>query len=564
MSSAASLRGRLVSSMALLLALVLVLAIVSATALARLDRVAGDVVDELVAGDQLATALTSAVIEQIRRSERQIAAPDPAATPALYRLADSTHDLLHRLRALTGQGPEDYAQLTRITGAQARMEVAYAAARAWGTLGRTAEAARAAAEGSEAADHLLAEVRTLAGVKGVRATARAEQLADQGRTLRGVLWALLFLALAIGIGGAWLTVRAVDQPLAHLIAATRRFGTGDLRAADLAGMPAELAALGSAMNAMGARIRHLLAGVAQETDEITASANDFSAMSQELAATSGQVSEAMVHLSQAAEGQVTALREADLRLEELRDAGTATLRAARRVTALAASIGTMATDHRSHVEAASATLLALRETVRTSATEVREATRLASQLGELTARERLLAEKLGVLAVNASIEAARAGDLGQGMAAVAEELRLLAVRSEEVAAEGDAAVAAVQERIQATATTLDQGTTTVLGVEATAGRAATALSEILRATEQVHRAAAQVESEAENARTGLAAMHERTALAGRAATDHAVTGESVSAAAEEQAAATEEMAGGAARLSEAAERLTAMLREFRT
>jgi methyl-accepting chemotaxis protein len=57
---------------------------------------------------------------------------------------------------------------------------------------------------------------------------------------------------------------------------------------------------------------------------------------------------------------------------------------------------------------------------------------------------------------------------------------------------------------------------------------------------------------------------ERTAAVAQAAADHAETGDSVSAAAEEQAAATEEMAAAAARLNDAARRLTALLDGFRT
>jgi len=550
--------------MALLLALVLVLAVVSATAMSNLDRATTEAVGSLVDGGRLRAAMTDAITLQIRLADRELSQPGPDDQIALSALTDSTHQLHRQLRLLKGQGPEDQAQLNRISEAQARMEVAYATAMAWQALGELERAAAAESRADAEAALVLNEVRKLSGLQWSRALTQADDLRKTAARLRTVLWALFFLALVIGVTSAWRTIRSVDGPLARLVAATQRFSAGDLRAADLSGMPAELAALGSAMNTMGGRIRHLLAAIAQESREIGTSASDFSAMSEELAATSGQVSEAMVLMTQAADSQVNALREADIRLGELRESGSATLRAAQRVTAVAESIATMADDHRDHVLAASATLLTLRETVRTSAIEVREATKQADRLGGIVERDRQLATKLGVLAVNTSIEAARAGTHGQGVAAVAEEIRLLGELCESVAEEGDRAVAALQRQVHATAATLETGTNTVLGIEATADRAATALAEIAKGIAEANRVAGRVVQDAAAARQGIAAMLEYTAAVSRAASEHAETGDSVSAAAEEQAAATEEMATAAARLNDAAQRLTGLLDGFRT
>jgi len=209
-------------------------------------------------------------------------------------------------------------------------------------------------------------------------------------------------------------------------------------------------------------------------------------------------------------------------------------------------------------------LLALRETVRSSALEVRQATKLADRLGGIVDRDRQLASKVGVLGVNTSIEAARAGEHGLGIAAVAEELRLLAELCDTVAEAGAGAVEELQAQIRATAATLDTGTNTVLGVEATADRAASALAEIAKGIAEANRAAVRVVHDAEAAREGIAEMLDRTAAVARAAAEHADTGDSVSAAAEEQAAATQEMATAAARLNDAAQRLTGLLQGFRT
>ena len=123
-----SLRGRLATTMTLLLALVLVLAIISATAMSNLDRASADAVESLVDGGRLRGALTDGVTHQIRLAEKLLSPERGELPEALAQITDSTHRVHLRLRLLRGQGPEDQAQLNRIGDAQARMEVAFATA----------------------------------------------------------------------------------------------------------------------------------------------------------------------------------------------------------------------------------------------------------------------------------------------------------------------------------------------------------------------------------------------------------------------------------------------------
>lgn len=556
MNSSASLRGQLVAGMALLLLLALLLAVVGAATLSRADDATAALLAESAEGGRLTSALAMAIRDQEGLTERMPFDSTPEFAASWARLADS----IGRLAAQLGARPTVAAEERALLEALARHQ----------------ERVTGALRGGNVPDldlpvTLRAPVDSLRGLAADLAEAheaaigrQVEGLRAAGERRRAMLWGLFFLALTIGVGSAWYTLRAVNLPLARLMAATHRFGGGDLRPADIGGMPAELAALGAAMNAMGARLRQLMTSVGSEAREITGGAADFSAMSQELAATSGQISEAMVQLTEAAAGQVRTLRETDAHLGRLQETGLSTLRAAQRVTAIGQGITAVAEDHRRQVDSASATLLTLRETVHATAAEVREASRRAELLTSLVERDHQLATKVGVLAVNTSIEAARAGEHGQGIRAVAEELRLLGELCEATAEQGERAVQDLQAQVRTIAATLDHGTTTVLGVEGVAARAAAALSEIARGVDQVNEAATRVVQDASAARAGITAMLDRTAAVARAATEHATTGESVAAAAEEQAAATEEMATAAARLNEAARRLTDLLREFRS
>ena len=558
-----SLRARLAISMSILLGLALVMAAVGVTTLARVERISQETLADLAGIKDLATAMTDGVHTQVREAELQALMPTAARGGRLVVLSDSTHGLRRALQRWDGFTPADHTVLASVERQQSRGEVAWTTAHALQSLGRDADAQAAAAVARLTTDSLLIDVQTLIAAQRLRAFARTEALQQESTRRRALLWFLFFLTLVVGAASIAITLRAVTRPLARLVAATQRFGQGDLRAADLSGMPAELAALGGAMNLMSARLRQLTLSIRGESREVGMNAADLSAMSQELAASGGEIADAMVRLNEGAGSQLMTLRDASQQLDHLRDAGAGTLQAARRVVAVGRAIAAMATDHQQHVRDAATTLLALRETVRRAAREVQLTARLGDGLQVVVDGERQLATKVGVLAVNSAIEAARAGEHGKGLTAVAEELRHLEGMCEAAAQQADAAVLEVQSRIRATGLTLEDGSTVVLGVEAVAERAATALEEIGRGIERMGQEAERVVNTADLTRNAIAAMLERTDTVARSATDVSVTGESVSAATEEQAAATEEMAAAAARLNDAAQRLEALMAEFR-
>ena len=79
---------------------------------------------------------------------------------------------------------------------------------------------------------------------------------------------------------------------------------------------------------------------------------------------------------------------------------------------------------------------------------MREMGKRASEIGGIVNTINLIAERTNLLSLNASIEAARAGDAGRGFAVVAEEIRNLADRSAKATADIAAIIKALQEVAQ--------------------------------------------------------------------------------------------------------------------
>ncbi len=191
------------------------------------------------------------------------------------------------------------------------------------------------------------------------------------------------------------------------------------------------------------------------------------------------------------------------------------------------------------------------ESIKTStdivAQRVREMGRRSEQIGDIVATIDDIASQTNLLALNAAIEAARAGEHGKGFAVVADEVRKLAESSTEATKEIAGLIKDVQRTIAEAVQAMDQGATQVEAGMTQADEAGRALDAILVAAELVNQqvgeiaAAAQVMDISANELVG--AM------------------DSVSAVVEENTAATEEMSAGASEASQAIENVAAVSEE---
>lgn len=559
-----SLKSRIRATMALLILLVLLIAIIGFNAIGALNRTAGSELALVVEGSELSTALVGTTATEIRAAEQYLVRPDSALVREFIAAGDSGYALLARYRDLGALTTEDRVRLNGIAVSQAEIEVAYATAHALTDLGRPADAQRFAERARGPADSLLAEVKTLSAAQGERARARAAELQDQAARRRAWLGMLFFIVLAIGVIASTATIRAVDQPLARLIADADRFGGGDLRPLERADMPSELEQLALAMDHMGERLRGIVGIVAREANTISTSATDFSAMSEELAASSGEISTAMVRVASSAEQQRSGMEQAGRLLEELRAASVTNAQAASRVVQLGERIRALAAEHRGDVEAAGRTLLDVREVVRTSAGQVQELAKLSEAITDFIDLIKQISSQTNLLALNAAIEAARAGEHGRGFAVVAEEVRRLADSSAHAAEDVTKTVEFIRRQVREVSGTMEVGSAKVAGIESVAAAAAGALEEIALAVEDVHAAARAVADEAEQHRKIVDELGRRTVQVAQSANEHAAASEEVTAAAEEQSASTEEMAAAAGELLQGAQRLTGAVRDLRT
>jgi methyl-accepting chemotaxis protein len=122
----------------------------------------------------------------------------------------------------------------------------------------------------------------------------------------------------------------------------------------------------------------------------------------------------------------------------------------------------------------------VRESVAQSTTVIRDMDKRAHDISSIVDTINLIAERTNLLSLNASIEAARAGDAGRGFAVVAEEIRNLADRSAKATADIAAIIKALQDVAQEAVSSSNEGLRVIDESNVQAEEGAKGLRKIMR------------------------------------------------------------------------------------
>jgi methyl-accepting chemotaxis protein len=337
-------------------------------------------------------------------------------------------------------------------------------------------------------------LRTVAEEIGARQLAEAQgRMRDSaalvesaGATL--ILVNLLAVLLAC-VKTYWLN-RAIARPLREATLVADRIAAGDLRADVPAGTSRdEVGQLLRALDSMVQSWRALAAETARGVATLTGAAGEILSSSAQAAASTAETA--------------AAVSETTATVEEVKQTSLLAAEKSRAVSEAAQQAARTAADGRRALEESVKGMQTIQEKMEAIAGTVVRLSERSHAIGEITATVASLAEQSNLLAVNAAIEAAKAGEHGKGFAVVAQEVKSLAEQSRQATRQVREILGEIQKGVGAAVMITEQGAKTVAqGVEQTtqAGEAIRGLAENMTEAAQ---AAVQIAVSSQQQQAGM-------------------------------------------------------------
>ena len=329
------------------------------------------------------------------------------------------------------------------------------------------------------------------------------------------------LALTFGLLAAWAITRQIVIPLSQTLKVAERIAAGDLTHNLVSRRQDELGQLQRAIQSMTEGLRELIGGISDGVTQIASAAEELSAVTEQ---TSAGVNSQKVETDQVA----TAMNEMTATVQEV-------ARNAEEASEAALAADQQAREGDKVVGEAIAQIERLAVEVGNSTEAMGHLKRESDKIGSVLDVIKSVAQQTNLLALNAAIEAARAGEAGRGFAVVADEVRSLAQRTQKSTEEIEELIVGLQSGTQQVAAIMDNSRSlTDSSVELTR-RAGGSLESITRTVSAIQSMNQQIAAAAEQ-QSAVAEEINRSVLNVRDVS------EQTSAASEETAASSVELA----------------------
>jgi methyl-accepting chemotaxis protein len=362
--------------------------------------------------------------------------------------------------------------------------------------------------GLQAMEQIRQELREMLEVEDQTWRRRQDEAETSSWRTMVVLGAGTLMGLLIvGLGSIYIT-RSITGPMDKLVAGAEQIGRGNFENRIEVHNQDETGELARAFNAMAERRQKAEAQLAKQAEEREHTLRTVAEFVNQLAGTTAEILASTTQQVAGAQEQGSAVAQTVSTIEEIGQTSDEAAGRARAVSEAARHSEEVGRNGQRAVQEAIGSMATVREQVESIASRILALAEQAQAIGDIITTVNDISEQTHMLALNASIEASRAGEHGRGFAVVAAEVKALADQSKKATAQVRQILGQIQKATQGAVMTTEDGTKSV----ATATRVVTQAGATIQALgdqlAQASLTAAQIAASANQQATGISQIRQ--------------------------------------------------------
>ncbi|MGE7604390.1 methyl-accepting chemotaxis protein [Peribacillus sp. NPDC097675] len=412
-------------------------------------------------------------------------------------------------------------------------------------------------------DQLEIKVRELNDMTHEKAQEAYKRASESYNHTKNNTYIFIILSVLISIALGYIISQVISRPLKRVVNLVGDISKGDLTETSDIDTKDEVGALAKSMNEMVSNLRNMMQGAFHTSDQVVASSEEMTASAEQTSKATADISGAIqmiadgsVHSAASLEESSAELGEVSVSIQQMAESSNAIAKAGAQVAEQARLGGEF-------VDKTAQQIQTISHSVDKSGEAILSLDKRSQEIGEITKAITEIANQTNLLALNAAIEAARAGEHGKGFAVVADEVRKLAEQSQQSSTQIAELIQEIQEDMMKSNQSINQVKLDVkegLGiVSKTEESFKVILDSIGESSDQIEEMAATAEQMSASAQEVLRNITSITTVA-RDSTAHS---QNVAASTEEQLASMEEIASASNNLSKMASELQELLGAFK-
>ncbi|WP_268541754.1 methyl-accepting chemotaxis protein [Candidatus Nitrosotenuis cloacae] len=396
-----------------------------------------------------------------------------------------------------------------------------------------------------------------------------EKLGDSASReyLSGMTTQAIVLGITVNIGVgifAFFISRSITKPIVRATDIATKISQGDLAVVvEKSKSNDEIGRLLAAEEQMAANLKSMISEVNMAAQSVSANAQQIAASGNELNSSIQQIASTVDQVSRGSESQAQGLAKSRQIVEELSDTMGELATDAVESVEMTNRVGSLSAKGSESAKEAGQRMNNIIKVTNESAQKVRGLAQKTNEITTVLDVIKQIADQTNLLALNAAIEAARAGEAGRGFAVVADEVRRLAESSAKSSEEIDTKLKQIQDDAQVVVEDIEISANEVNQGKMVIDSSLRSLDEIAAQIQSMSSNVKKLSDSAQNEVSKVKAVSANTSEIAAVAEQNASATEETSAAIEQQTAQTQEIATASNQMSELADQLQKIISKFK-